>query len=97
MRIAVSSAGMAMAVSALAAGLLTIFMGVLARYPFALAAGLGFNSYLAASVAQQVSWEETMGLVVIEGLVIMLLVITRVRTAVLHAIPGDLKTAMSVG
>lgn len=85
------------AVTALAAGLLTIFMGVLGRYPFAIAAGLGINSFLAATVAQLVSWEEAMGFVVIEGLVIILLVITRVRTAVLHAIPGDLKTAISVG
>lgn len=85
------------AVTALAAGLLTLFMGVLGRYPFAIAAGLGLNSYLAATVVQQVSWEEAMGLVVLEGVVIMLLVITKVRTAVLRAIPGDLKTAMSVG
>ncbi|TDQ00273.1 NCS2 family permease [Labedaea rhizosphaerae] len=84
-------------VTCLAAGLLTILMGVVGRYPFALAVGLGLNSFLAVAVASKVSWPEAMGLVLIEGIVITLLVLTKVRTAVLHAIPGDLKTAISVG
>jgi len=84
-------------VTALTAGLMTILMGLIGRYPFAIAVGLGFNSFLAVGVASQMSWPEAMGLVVVEGILVVLLVLTRVRTAVLHAIPGDLKTAISVG
>jgi AGZA family xanthine/uracil permease-like MFS transporter len=84
-------------VTSLAAGVLTILMGIVGRYPFALAVGLGLNSFLAVGVASQMSWPEAMGLVLVEGIIITLLVLTKVRVAVLHAIPGDLKTAMSVG
>lgn len=91
------SIAMVGSVTSLAAGVLTILMGIVGRYPFAIAVGLGLNSFLAVSVASQMSWPEAMGLVLIEGLVITLLVMTKVRVAVLHAIPADLKTAMSVG
>lgn len=85
------------AATALVAGLLTILMGVVARAPFALAAGLGLNAFVAYGIATQVSWEDAMGLVVLEGLVILVLVLTGFRTAVFHAIPAQLKTAISVG
>lgn len=91
------SIAMVGSVTSLAAGLLTILMGIIGKYPFAIAVGLGLNSFLAVSVASQMSWQEAMGLVLIEGVVITLLVVTKVRVAVLHAIPSDLKTAMSVG
>ena len=84
-------------VTALTAGVMTILMGVIGRYPFAIAAGLGLNSFIAVGVASQMSWPEAMGLVVVEGVLVILLVLTRIRSAVLHAIPGDLKTAISVG
>jgi adenine/guanine/hypoxanthine permease len=84
-------------VTALTAGVLTILMGLIGRYPFAIAAGLGLNSFLAVGVASQMSWPEAMGLVVVEGVLVILLVLTKVRSAVLHAIPGELKTAISVG
>ena len=79
------------------AGVLTILMGVVARVPFALAAGLGLNAFVTFSVASQMSWEEAMGLVVLEGFVIALLVLLGLRTAVFNAIPMQLKTAISVG
>jgi AGZA family xanthine/uracil permease-like MFS transporter len=47
-------------VTALTAGVLTILMGLIGRYPFALAVGLGFNSFLAVGVASQMSWPEAM-------------------------------------
>jgi AGZA family xanthine/uracil permease-like MFS transporter len=49
------------------------------------------------SIASQMSWADAMGLVVLEGIVITLLVLTGFRTAVFHAIPMQLKTAISVG
>lgn len=83
--------------TALVAGLMTILMGVVANYPLALATGLGLNAFLAFSVASQMTWADAMGLVVIEGLVILVLVLTGFRTAVFHAVPAQLKIAISVG
>ncbi|GAA5073037.1 AGZA family xanthine/uracil permease-like MFS transporter [Thermocatellispora tengchongensis] len=85
------------AATAFVAGVLTILMGVIGRVPFALAAGLGLNAFVAYSIASQMSWEDAMGLVVLEGIVILVLVLTGFRTAVFHAIPNALKTAISVG
>jgi len=85
------------AVTALVAGVLTILMGVVGRYPFALAAGLGINAIVAVYAATQLTWPEIMGLVVLEGLLITVLVLTGFRRAVFEAIPGQLKTAIAVG
>ena len=85
------------AVTALVAGLLTIVMGIVGRYPFALAAGLGINAVVAAFAATQLAWPEIMGLVVLEGLLIAVLVLTGFRRAVFTAIPNQLKTAIAVG
>ena len=85
------------AVTALVAAVMTILMGLIGRYPFALATGLGLNAFVTFSIASQMSWEDAMGLVVLEGLVIALLVLVGLRTAVFNAIPMQLKTAISVG
>ncbi|WP_290515464.1 NCS2 family permease [Aeromicrobium sp.] len=85
------------AVTALVAGLLTILMGVVANFPLALATGLGLNAFVAYSVASQMSWADAMGLVVLEGLIILLLVLTGFRKAVFDAVPRQLKTAIAVG
>ncbi len=85
------------AVTALAAGVLTILMGVVANYPLALATGLGLNAFVAFGVASQMSWPDAMGLVVLEGLVILALVLTGFRKAVFAAVPTQLKVAISVG
>jgi AGZA family xanthine/uracil permease-like MFS transporter len=83
--------------TALVAGVLTILMGVVANYPLALAAGLGLNAFVAFSIASEMTWADAMGLVVIEGLVILVLVLTGFREAVFHAVPAQLKVAISVG
>jgi adenine/guanine/hypoxanthine permease len=83
--------------TALVAGVLTILMGVVANYPLALATGLGLNAFVAFSVASQMTWADAMGLVVLEGLVILVLVLTGFREAVFHAVPAQLKIAISVG
>ncbi|WP_345522257.1 NCS2 family permease [Nocardioides conyzicola] len=83
--------------TALVAGLLTILMGVVANYPLALATGLGLNAFVAFSIASQMTWADAMGLVVIEGVVILVLVLTGFREAVFHAVPPQLKIAISVG
>ncbi len=85
------------AATALVAGVMTLLMGVVGRYPLALATGLGLNAFVALVLAAQVTWAEAMGLVVLEGLVITLLVLTGFRTAVFEAVPTPLKTAIAVG
>ncbi len=85
------------AVTALVAGLMSIVFGIIANYPFALAAGLGINSLLAVSIAPQVTWPEAMGLVVIDGIIIVILALTGFRTAVFNAIPPELKSAIAAG
>jgi AGZA family xanthine/uracil permease-like MFS transporter len=83
--------------TALVAGVMTILMGMVANYPLALATGLGLNAFLAFAVASQMTWADAMGLIVLEGLVILILVLTGFRTAVFHAVPAQLKIAISVG
>jgi adenine/guanine/hypoxanthine permease len=85
------------AVTALVAGVMTIAMGVVGRYPFALATGLGINAIVAVFAATQLTWPEIMGLIVLEGLLITVLVLTGFRRAVFEAIPPQLKTAIAVG
>lgn len=83
--------------TALIAGLLTILMGGVANFPLALATGLGLNAFVANSIARQSTWGDAMGLVVLEGIVILVLVLTGFRKAVFHAVPQQLKVAISVG
>jgi AGZA family xanthine/uracil permease-like MFS transporter len=85
------------AATALVAGVLTILMGAVANFPLALATGLGLNAFVAVAIASQSTWADAMGLVVLEGLVILVLVLTGFRTAVFHAVPTQLKVAISVG
>ncbi|RZU72933.1 AGZA family xanthine/uracil permease-like MFS transporter [Micromonospora kangleipakensis] len=100
---AVDGAGRKLAIPALAAatalvaGLMTILMGVVGRFPMALAAGLGVNALVAFEIAPEMTWADAMGLVVIEGVVIGILVLTGLRTAVFRSVPTQLKTAIGVG
>jgi adenine/guanine/hypoxanthine permease len=89
--------GAVAAVTALVACVLTLAMGLIGRYPFALATGLGLNAFVAFQVATRMSWPAAMGMVVIEGLVITALVLTGFRVAVFRAIPAQLKSAIAVG
>ncbi|HYG70769.1 MAG TPA: NCS2 family permease [Actinomycetota bacterium] len=86
-------------VTALAAGVMSIAMGVVGRYPFAIAAGLGLNAFVTFTLVATLglSWPEAMGVIVIEGLIISVLVLTGFRTAVMNAIPMDLKRAIGIG
>ncbi|MDP9066910.1 MAG: NCS2 family permease [Actinomycetota bacterium] len=86
-------------VTALAAGITTLAMGVFANYPFAIAAGLGLNAVVAFQLVggNQLTWPEAMGVVVVEGLIILVLVLTKFRQAVMDAVPMPLKQAIAVG
>ena len=92
-----TSIGMVAAATALIAGILTILMGVIGRFPMGLAAGLGLNALVAYTLAPQMTWGQAMGLVVWEGILIGVLVLTGFRTAVFKAVPPALRSAISVG
>jgi adenine/guanine/hypoxanthine permease len=85
------------AVTALVAGVMTILFGLIANFPFAMATGLGINTLVAVTIAPQVTWPEAMGLVVVNGVIIVILGLTGFRTAVFNAIPGPLKIAIAAG
>ena len=85
------------AMTALVAGVLTIGMGLFANFPIALAAGLGLNAIVGISLISTMTFADAMGLVVLEGVVILLLVLTGFRKAVFEAVPREIKTAISVG
>jgi len=86
-------------VTAMTAAVLTLAMGLVTNYPFAMAAGLGLNAFVAFTLvgAAGLSWPEAMGVIVIEGLLIAALVLTGFREAVLNAIPMALKRAIGIG
>jgi adenine/guanine/hypoxanthine permease len=86
-------------VTALIAGVATLAMGIYGRYPFALAAGLGINAFVAFSLvgAEHLSWPDAMGVIVAEGVIISALVLVGFREAVINAIPHDLKLAIAIG
>jgi AGZA family xanthine/uracil permease-like MFS transporter len=82
-----------------AAAAACIAMGVFANYPVALASGLGLNAIVAFTLilGLGLSWQQAMAVVVLEGLLVTILVLTNLREAVMNAIPMSLKFAIAVG
>jgi AGZA family xanthine/uracil permease-like MFS transporter len=91
------SVGQLTAATALVAGVMTLIMGVGGNLPLAIAAGLGLNGVVAFTIAPTMSWQDAMGLVVLEGIGICLLVVTGLRRLIMDAIPLPLKKAIGVG
>jgi AGZA family xanthine/uracil permease-like MFS transporter len=84
--------------TALIAGIMTIAMGVFGRYPFAIAAGLGLNAIVAFQLTGMgLSAAGAMGVVLLEGIIILVLVLVGFREAVMNAVPLSLKRAIGVG
>ncbi|HEX2313660.1 MAG TPA: NCS2 family permease [Thermomonospora sp.] len=82
---------------ALSAGLTTLLMGLVGNAPLAMAAGLGVTPIVVFQAAPHMTWPQAMGLVVLEGVVIVLFALTGIRTLVMDAIPLALKQAVGVG
>jgi adenine/guanine/hypoxanthine permease len=91
--------GAVAAATALAAGVLSIAMGLYANYPIALAAGLGINGAVAFGLVlgDGLSAAGAMGVIVLEGLVVLVLVLVGLREAIMDAVPMALKRAIGVG
>lgn len=85
--------------TALAAACGSILMGVLARYPYAQAPGMGLNAYFAFTVVlgQKVPWQTALGAVFVVGLIFTFLSQGGVRQALLSSLPHNLKYAMTAG
>ena len=85
------------AATALIAGIMTIAMGAVGNYPFALAAGLGINGIVSFTLAPQIGWQGAMGVIFLEGVLVTILVAVGLREAIMDAIPLSLKRAIGVG
>lgn len=88
-----------MMVTAIAAGVGSLFMGIVARYPFALAPGMGLNAYFAFTVVlgDGIAWETALAAVFISGVLFSIFAIFGARQAIVRAIPHDLKFAVTGG
>ena len=86
-------------VTALTAAISTLLMGFMTNYPLALAPGMGINAYFAFTVCLGlgVSWQSALGLVFVNGCIFLGLSVTGIREKIIHAIPNQLKLAITCG
>ena len=88
----------AVACTAVASGICCLLMGLYGRFPLATAPGMGLNAFVAFTLAKQAgSWQAAMGVIVLDGLVMLVLVLAGLREAVMDAIPRDLRLATGAG
>ena len=87
------------AATCLSAGFASIMMGVVARYPIALAPGMGLNAYFAYAVCirMHVPWQTALGAVFLSGVIFLALTATGIRQSILYAIPHELYAAVASG
>jgi AGZA family xanthine/uracil permease-like MFS transporter len=86
------------ACTALAAGICCLLMGFYANVPLATASGMGLNAFVAYTIAKSAgSWQAAMGLIVLDGLAMLVLVLAGLREAIMDAIPRDLRLATGAG
>ncbi len=85
--------------TALAAAVGTLIMGIFAKYPIALAPGMGLNAFFAFSVVlgMGIPWETALTGVMFSGIIFILLSLTGIRETVINAIPAQLKYAVAAG
>ena len=87
------------AATALVAGVMSILFGAIAKYPFAMAAGLGMNTFVGVSMVATsgLTWQESMGLVVIEGIGMFIAMIGLVDGGFVTRVPDAAHTTVPVG
>lgn len=92
-------AGALFTATAIATGLGTLLMGLLANLPFALAPAMGLNAFFAYTVVMNMgySWQMALTAVFVEGVIFIILSVTNVREAIFNVIPANLKSAVCVG
>ncbi len=85
--------------TALAAGIASILMGLLANLPVALAPGMGLNAFFTFTVVftYGLSWQAALAAVLCSGVLFFIISVTGLRKAVINAIPAGLKFAVGAG
>jgi AGZA family xanthine/uracil permease-like MFS transporter len=85
--------------TALAACISSILMGIVGKLPASMAAGLGISAVVVtgATTLGKATWADIMGLVVIEGIIILLLVVFGLRKLIFDAIDKDIRNAIGIG
>ncbi len=86
-------------VTALAAGLTSILMGLYANHPGSLAPGMGVNAFVAFTLilGGGMDYQAALSAVLISGLIFILISVTPIRGRIMNAIPSDLKKSISIG
>ena len=85
--------------TAIASGVASILMGVMANYPVSLAPGMGVNAFFTYTVCMQFgySWEAALAAVFVSGIVFIIISVTGLRKMIINAIPQQLKLAIGAG
>lgn len=85
--------------TALAAVIGTMIMAIYAKKPFGLAPGMGLNAFFVFTVCLTMgySWQFALTAILIEGIIFVLLTLTKVRTLIVDAIPASIKRAIGAG
>ncbi|MBV6686172.1 NCS2 family permease [Rossellomorea sp. RS05] len=85
--------------TALAAAVGSLVMGLLAKYPIALAPGMGLNAFFAYSVVltMGIPWQTALTGVLFSGLIFMALTMSGIRETIINSIPAELKLAVGAG
>ena len=91
--------GAVLAATCVASGLATLMMGLWARYPVALAPGMGLNAFFAFTVCgtMGIPWQQGLALVLTSGLLFMALGLLKLRERIVAVVPHDLKHAIAAG
>ncbi|MDD3345787.1 MAG: NCS2 family permease [Candidatus Omnitrophica bacterium] len=91
--------GAAMMATCIAAAAATILMGLYANYPIAQAPGMGENAFFtyAVCLTMGISWQVALGCVFIEGVIFIILTLTKLRQAIMDAIPVSIRYATACG
>jgi adenine/guanine/hypoxanthine permease len=86
-------------VTGVSAAIGTFCMGILAKYPFVLAPGMGTNAFFAYSVVLglEINWRTALACVLVEGLIFVAMTITDIRRHLITAVPNSIKAATTVG
>ncbi|ANK60471.1 NCS2 family permease [Loigolactobacillus backii] len=85
--------------TALASSLGCLLMGILAKYPIAIAPGLGVNAFFTYSVVigMKIPWQTALAGVFVASIIFMIITVFKLREAIINAIPHNLKLAIAAG
>lgn len=85
--------------TALSAAIATLLLAVMAKLPMAQAPSMGLNAFFAFTMCQAMglTWQQSLTVLLIEGILFLLITVFKVRNLILYCIPTNLRYAISVG